>query len=31
MGRLFADGSVRRFFLNFPIPCFKRPASTSGA
>ena len=20
MGRLFADGSVRRFFLNFPIP-----------
>ena len=24
MGRLFADGSVRRFFLNFPDPFFKR-------
>ena len=23
MGRLFADGSVRRFFLNFPDPWFK--------
>ena len=24
MGRLFHDGSVRRFFLNFPDPFFKR-------
>jgi tRNA (guanine-N7-)-methyltransferase len=24
MGRLFSDGSVRRFFLNFPDPFFKR-------
>jgi tRNA (guanine-N7-)-methyltransferase len=24
MGRLFRDGSVRRFFLNFPDPFFKR-------
>ena len=24
MGRLFQDGSVRRFFLNFPDPFFKR-------
>jgi tRNA (guanine-N7-)-methyltransferase len=24
MGRLFEDGSVRRFFLNFPDPFFKR-------